>query len=246
MARYIRTFYNDEKVIMKLEGCQVCPMMRFNMLECKCTCRYFSNKYTKNSTVNPIVLDYTDEGIVKEQIKQPLWCELPYTFEELTEYRITFRAFRSSILVDGLDLCDDTKLDIIDAEELRRFEDISLEKFLLQLNGTRFNAMDTVSPEDTEEGREVDIHRDFDELQRQYEKVYGYQTPVKNNLCSICGEEDETVKRNKNIGMCDDCWDSYKDDEEKKKQAFINNFRMKRNMDFPKESFKMIDGINIE
>lgn len=246
MARYIRTFYNDDKVIMKLDGCQICPMMRFDVLNVKCTCRYFSNRFTRDNTVNPFVIDYTEDGIVKEQTKQPLWCELPYTLKDLTEYRTTFRAFRSSILVDDNDGCDDIKLDIIDAGVLRNQEDILLEKFLLQLNGTRFDKV-AFDPEDRTDGDEVNIHRDFDELEKQYGSVYGYQIPVdKHGLCSLCGEEDETVKRNKNIGMCDDCWNSHKDDEEKKKQAFINNFRMKRNKDFPKESFKTIDGINIE
>jgi hypothetical protein len=246
MARYIRTFYNDEKVIMKLNGCQVCPMMRFDIINVRCSCRYFSNKYMKNNTVNPFVIDYTDEGIVKEQTKPPLWCELPYTLEELIKYRTTYRAFRESILVDPADSCDDTKLDIIDAEVLKNKEDILLDNFLLQLNGTRFKADDNFNSEDGDD-RIVNIHRDFDELERHYESAYGYQTSVKKlGACSICGEEDETVKRDKNIGMCDDCWEEYKDDDNKKKQAFINNFRMKRNMDFPKESFKIIDGLNIE
>ena len=49
------------------------------------------------------------------------------------------------------------------------------------------------------------------------------------NKCSCCGEEKEKIDRNKNIGMCDSCWDKYKDDEKSKYFSFVNNFRLKRN-----------------
>jgi hypothetical protein len=70
-----------------------------------------------------------------------------------------------------------------------------------------------------------------------------YSTSDKNynkfhcNICSLCGEEDESVNRNTNHGMCDDCWEDGYNDSNKKKQAFINNFRLKRGESFKREKF---------
>lgn len=247
--KFIRTFYNDEKVIMKLNGCQYCPLMRFDMDKSKCNCRMFFNEM-QDSTVDVFVINYTDKGVVQDRIKIPRWCLLSDSIEDLLKNRTTYRAFPSSVLINEEDDCDDNKLEFIDAEKLRNEEDIIMENFMAQLSQRPAN----FNPEEFIDG-EVDIHRDFtnqfnarnfSSIEADAEK-YGFQIPnKKQEVCSVCGEEDESVKRNNNIGMCDDCWDTYQDDEEKKKQAFINNFRMKRNKDFPKQSFKIVDEINIK
>lgn len=237
--KYIRTFYNDEKVIMRLSGCQFCPLMRFDMINTRCLCRYFSDE-TESPLVDVFVLDYSDKGVVHDKIKIPKWCGLSDTIDELIWAKTTYRAFPSSVITNEEDDCDNDKLPFIDAEERRNEEDILFDKFLIQL---------IQKPSDLN-GESVDIHRlafpaldtrDFTNSTEYDEAKYGYQEPIiKHEVCSLCGEEDETVKRKEKYGMCDDCWEEFQFDEEKKKQAFINNFRMKRNKDFPKESFKTI------
>jgi len=65
-------------------------------------------------------------------------------------------------------------------------------------------------------------------------------TPIKNTeVCSMCGEDKEDVDKNEHYGMCNGCWELYHDNDEKKKQAFINNFRMKRGKDFKLESYNL-------
>jgi hypothetical protein len=239
--KYLRTFYNDEKVIMKLNGCQFCPLMRFDMINTRCLCRYFSNEF-QDTVVEVFVIDYSDKGVVEDKIKIPKWCGLPNTIEELIKERTTFRSFPSTILVNEDDNCDDNELPFIDAEQKKNEEDVLMEKFMIQLSKR---------PSWRKEfDEEVDIHRsdfsslnvrDFTNSTEYDEEIYGYQSSIiKQEVCSLCGEEDETVDRKEKNGMCDDCWNEYQFDEEKKKQAFINNFRMKRNKDFPKESYKII------
>lgn len=248
MEKFIRTYYNDEKVIMKLTGCQFCPLMRFDMINTRCLCRYFWDDQ-KNNVVDEFVIDYTDKGVVEDKIKIPKWCGLSNTIESLLQDRVTYRAFPSSIVVNENDDCDDNNLVFVDAEQRKNEEDVLLEKFMIQLCQRASN----FDPDEIVDG-DVDIHRDFGPLtardftnstEADAEK-YGFQTPIKKHeVCSACGEEDESVKRNEKIGMCDDCWDEYQFDEEKKKHAYVNNFRIKRNKDFPKEPFKIIDEINI-
>ena len=241
MARYIRTFYNGDKVIMKLSGCQVCPLMRFNMIDVKCTCRYFSSS-DKRNVVNHFVIDYNDKGAVYEKTMPPPWCGLPTELAGLAKYRTTFTAYYTSILINGSDDCDDNTLDIIDAEELRNREDVELDKFLTKLYCKPYNPKDsTFSPEDYVDGEGGnDTNSVHNNLQSAIsymnrERDYGYQTKIeKYKICSSCGKEKEFVKRDENMGMCNVCWDLYKDDESKKKQAFINNFRLKRDKNFLK------------
>ena len=50
-----------------------------------------------------------------------------------------------------------------------------------------------------------------------------------------------SVNRNTNHGMCDSCWEvSYKN-ANRKKQAFINNFRMKRGESFKSPKYNISD-----
>ena len=61
------------------------------------------------------------------------------------------------------------------------------------------------------------------------------------DTCSCCGERKEKVDRNKNIGMCPDCWDKNKNNKKMKNFSFINNFRLKRNKKWVDEKFKKTD-----
>ena len=223
--------------------------MKFNMIDTKCTCRYFYSTTSRLNVVDPFVIDYTDKGIVKEKITIPAWCGLVNKLCELVQNRMTFRAFPSSVLVDEND--SETDLEVIDAAKLMNHESILLDNFMLQLNGRpEDRKYTTFNPEAIADGNDVP-YTDFEEVgaldnRIDFNSTYGYQTSVtKLDVCSLCGCSDETVKRDKNIGMCDICWGQYKNDEVKKKQAFINNFRMKRDKDFRLESFKIIDDIKI-
>jgi len=248
MEKYIRTFYNDEKVIMKLSGCEVCPLMRFHKNEDSCTCRYFTDKYNDN-LIDPFVINSTLQGIVNEKIKIPEWCGLSNNLLDLAFNKTTYRAFVSSILVDNNDNCDDSLLPFIDVEKLKLEDNKKLDNFLIQLIDNKVNFDYDCDMNDnfshSESGLCIKHHSDFDKIVK-HQNNYKHQTVVKKQeICSLCGEDDESVKRTVNNGMCSECWKLYENDEDKKKQAFINNFRMKRNKNFPKESFKLISNIII-
>ncbi len=233
MSKFIRTFYNDEKVIMKLDGCHLCPLMKFNMQSLTCYCRYFMSDYG-DSIIDPFVVNYIESGIVNEKIIPPMWCELPNSLEELKKYRNTFRAFTNSILCDDLSKGeDDDKLPFINADELRNKDDKSLDEFFIKLITESFNRDD--------DGDKDNLDRVIKRDSVASQDKYAYQSfEPKFEVCSMCGEEDESVNRKEKFGMCDECWEQYKDDEEKQKQAYINNFRMKRNKAYSAETFKII------
>lgn len=228
---------------MKLSGCQFCPLMRFDMINTRCLCRWFKDE-RNNTVVDVFVIDYTEKGVVEDKIKIPNWCGLSNTIESLLQDRVTYRSFPSSVIINENDDCDDNELPFIDAEKQKNEEDVLMEKFMIQLSKRPAN----FDPEEFIDGEvnKPNLPTKYNFSDEDDER-YGYQSPIKKfEVCSSCGEEDETVKRKENIGMCDDCWDEYQFDEEKKKQAFVNNFRMKRNKDFPSEPFKIVNEIKID
>lgn len=61
-----------------------------------------------------------------------------------------------------------------------------------------------------------------------------------NKICSHCSKEKEDVDRKKNFGMCQDCFNKYKNDEKLTYFSLINNFRLKRNIEISKKDIKIL------
>jgi len=62
------------------------------------------------------------------------------------------------------------------------------------------------------------------------------------NVCSCCGLNKDNVDRNKNMGLCDDCYNDIRINYNNDKLSFIyiNNFRLKRKSTYSKSTFKKI------
>lgn len=244
--RYIRSFFDNTKSIIKISGCQHCPLMKFKVKDSVCVCRSFRD--TNNSNIiEPWVLNHTDRGIILEDIKIPKWCELPKKLEDLKEYKRTYRAFTSSVLMEENDTCNDNDLPFIDIDKESSKNPEKIYDYLMTLVDkssivgsypNRFNHFGSINDTD---------YYDDEYYGRNYEtENFNLISKSKYEVCSCCGEEDKSVKRNSNYGMCDGCWEIYKNDDFKKRQSFIHNFRMKRNNNFDyNKVFKIINEINL-
>ena len=114
--------------------------------------------------------------------------------------------------------------------------------------------------------REVEEEEDDDDREQEYLSTMGtpirqlphlreveeeeddddYVSPIRVTtptilVCSCCGGHDTSVIRDINNGMCETCYNTYKDDIIKLKQSFINNFRLKRGVIFVDRDFKLIE-----
>ena len=253
--KYIRTYYNNEKSIIKILGCHHCPLMRFDNGLFVCECRYYKSHL--NNVVKDFVSVYNKETRrIIEHIEPPFWCKLPNSLEEMFKCKQTFTLTDIGIHVKTND--DDFNCLIINAMDLNydvnnisnyknnlpfinNFNRISQNKkdyrrdSVSLFNGYGHNSSDRCrTSHGTYNSRVMD------------EYVINSSKPKNINICSLCGEEDETVDRNKNFGMCDHCFDISENDENKLNQAFINNFRLKRNIKIEYNvQFKKLKNINL-
>lgn len=62
------------------------------------------------------------------------------------------------------------------------------------------------------------------------------------NICSCCGQNKEDVDRNKNMGLCKDCYQDVINNQNDELLSFIymNNFRLKRKSTYSNLNFKKI------
>ncbi len=240
--KYIRSFFDNKKSIIKMDGCQHCPLMKFKLIDSVCLCRKFTDGNGLN-VIEPWVLDHTDSGLILGIINTPNWCKLSNSLDELKKDRTTYKPFISSILIEENDMCNDDELPLIDIDKLSLKSPEKVYDYLMflvdrssitNIYPNRINYFGSVN--------DTDYYDDEYYGGTKYEPEY----KSKHKICSSCGEEDETVKRNINYGMCESCWKLNSSDEERMKQAFINNFRMKRknNFDYNK-TFKVIKELKI-
>ena len=95
-----------------------------------------------------------------------------------------------------------------------------------------FNGMAGI---DEEEEVEYDSTRDYS----SYNYNRNYNLKKYTHTCSMCGHDHDSVDRNSNNGVCCDCLLECVDIESKK-QAFIKNFRLKREIGFTNDQFKIV------
>lgn len=253
--RYIRTYYNNEKTIIKMLGCHHCPLMRFDNGLFVCECRYY------RSHLNNIVKDFVsvyhrETKRIIEYIEPPIWCKLPKTIDEIFASHQTFTLTDIGIHVNNTD--NDNNILILDSTDLsydinnitnyknnlpiiNNFDRVSQNKKDYRRGSVSlFNGYGNNSSERCISGRGTYNSRVMDDY------IINTSKPKNTNICSLCGEEDETVNRNKNLGMCDHCLEISENDENKINQAFINNFRLKRNIKIENNiQFKKLKNINL-
>lgn len=249
--KYIRTYYENKKIVLRMLGCHHCPMMKFDKVKRICSCKYYGSNGS-NVIKSNIMVFSPHGGKVFEMVNIPDWCHLPSSMTDIMKNRQTYRMLKSGIQVTSLDNTPCEK-EFVDAFEIyidpSKFEceylsyksnlpsiidkdknksDIKVDKYIDNLIKYTF-------PNKDSEGKETE-----EESSVPAAPAAPAETPKYEN-CSLCGEEDESVDRTKNYGMCDDCWETSENDNDVKKQAFINNFRIKRKVKVDKETqFKLI------
>lgn len=237
MSKFIRTVQKidgiNQKVILQVERCNDCPLMRFHQENCLATCRVFYS--TQGNVVDDFVLDYNmGTGEIYDDINIPEWCLLADFKNQLNFDVKTYTVHNDKVLTS--EAVVDNDLPVFIASEVVQNYELDVQELLPALVTASIfkNNADAAY-----EQAYTDYEDDEDDF--TFEGFTGSSPPTvsKHGICSLCGEEDDTVNRNTNHGMCDDCWKVSHDNEDRKKQAFINNFRMKRGESFKMEKFNL-------
>lgn len=234
--KYLRTYYNNQKIILKVSLCNDCPLMRFHENEMKCTCRMFSDKKTGNNVLDNWAVNYNIFGTVFDNISIPKWCELSNTMEELFFSKLSYYPNPVSVIIETSHDNYDYNTPILNAK-IKKLENINFIYRLVQ-NNTKKNTIKHIDNKTTinKDNKNYNYNDDYDIL-KNYESNYN----LLDKICSLCGEKHDTVNRMENNGMCKKCYEKYNNDKIKMNQSFINNFRLKRNVDILEKEIKLID-----
>jgi len=228
MSKYIRILksFNLEKkpVVARMNTCNYCPLMSFNSTTCTAKCRGFKSDSYDN-TINSYVLNFHN-NLILERINIPIWCKLPKDVYELQELGRTYIIKDYSIVISYHPF--DKPNTIIDSSFLSMHGDEvkeSSEDFLSFLNKTEKDSFHKSKKFGGFDFNNFDTDSIINNLT---DRVINTFKPSIFEKCSLCGEEKESVKRDKNLGMCSECFEINKEDDSKIKIAYMNNFRLKR------------------
>lgn len=255
--KFLRSYYKNKKVIMTIDGCQNCPLIRFNEDMMMSTCRVFLDKVKNENVLDDWVVSYNTFGTIFDKIKIPSWCELPDTMVDMFSYKHTFKPTPITIQCSSSDEEDDFNLEIISIKKLKEENQNIIYKIL---NENKYNGKNNNGENDEDYPFKTDVDyinnfintkNNFDDEYDEWDNNMGGSgitnpfdrvtetTPII-EICSLCGEEHDTVNRTINNGMCTSCYDLHKNNKDKMNQSFINNFRLKRKINILHEPFKIV------
>lgn len=224
-SKCIGTKVDGKNAIMRLNTCNMCPFLTFDPFIKTAFCR---NPKEDHLTKKVITISYAymyNDGyhFPLNDVFIPDWCQL----SDLTADVI---AYKKISYQEGGNVYTDT---IQNFTEFHIYSDKNLK-----FNGCKLETRVSSSnqqkslPQSTSNIDSSDITR------------FSYSsTPyVKKDTCSSCGEYKEEVDRNKNLGMCNDCWDKISNKKHNNELyfAYINNFRLKRKSTYSKSEFKKV------
>lgn len=223
MNRYIR--FEENSIIKKeiftfyIDSCNNCPLMFYNRSGFSCKCRVFRNKEHSNIIKGFVMGFYNNK--LGEKINIPAWCGLP---KDLTELKKTDKyyiinndtvisSYKKNIPITPI---INNTFSLIDVN----FEDEDDDD--VELFDSILNTFDPMGENDRLINTEITING-----------IGGIK-------CSLCGEFKVDVKRHEHDGMCNECCTKSLNDNILLKKAFINNFRLKRNITIIDKEYKII------
>ena len=270
MTKYIRVLEQIQgkptKIILRFNICNDCPLMSFSKKEFSVSCRKFKNN-DENNIINDFVLDYDDKGLI-ENIPIPVWCELPKDIHSLNLYDETYLKKGDKILTSKGKI--EKNLPIYDIDFMKRVlknniisnkDDFvpmtivcdALNDIVSDNEGTEIE-INNKNPFDFDYDRIIDDgslksflskHREIEEEEDDDDNFEYIRRSLPTTppilVCSYCGGQDVSVNRDINNGMCETCYNTYKDNEVIMQQSLISNFRLKRGAIFVGRHFKVIE-----
>lgn len=221
--RYVKTEINGVKAPMCMNSCNLCPLLGIDREKMTANCLRFKRTFrdiepqTSNVIKKIYGYKYT-KGVYLplEIIEIPNWCLLSDKKESVLYTSLIFVKTKNN----GYRICYDNLdvLNIINSQDIEYGE----------------NGIDLIFKD------KIKTTEPFGLLPEKTQK---------NNIliekCSCCGEMKEKTDRNKYYGMCEDCWNKNKNNEQVKYFSYINNFRLKRKSTWIKKIDKKLDIVKI-
>lgn len=224
--RLIYTKINNKPSFLIMSCCNLCPFMRYDYDNNLAMCgRYIDPLSISkiNNVLEPIKLyKFINETkkISYDNINIPIWCNLTKQLNELNENGTIFTTKNGILFSESGALYNNDKNDI------RIFFDSEIQ---FDRNNSDLLIIKPVMVEL--------INSSYNKSYENYDTEYDI---IDDNICSCCGKSVDSVDREKNNGMCNDCWSSSKNDLDVLYNSHINNFRLKRRKPWKNCNFKKI------
>lgn len=234
MPKFIKTYHGKEVVIKQIKGCEDCPLFKFYPEDKAGVCRQFVGD--SNNVIKRFITSYDREsGKIFRKLDIPAWCGLDRNVKVSYFNNEVHRISATNINISKINTPHNIR--ILDASNNKDLN-VDIEAFLWDKKYQKIK-------EDFRKDQELKIYKREEDNRISWEvwndNLNSDEIPSKK--CSLCGCEEESVKRSTHFGMCEACWELSND--KTKKQAFINNFRLKRNIEFSMTSFKVIEELKI-
>lgn len=221
--RYIKTKVDGIPKILRLSSCNLCPFLIYdnNHRLSRCAKYMMLNNVTSTNIYSFSMVG--DRIIPIQEIMIPTWCGLCKN--------VTYINMDSNMYVRN------------DCNSYETVSDINRNLVIIFDDSVRYDIklQQLVSESFV---NNINYVRNEQKFLPERTSTYDIKTIPTYRTCSCCGKLTENVDRNKNYGMCDKCWDLYKDDQNIKHFSFINNFRIKRSINWSNEKYKKIKEID--
>ncbi len=220
--RYIKTYIDNNPKVLCMNTCNLCPFLIFDRVDKMVRCSKFTFKFKSTRSFYSNIIEcninaYSISGDVSMPltiINIPDWCGLSkFILEAQKQNHIYFKT--SHNMYDYV-INESTTLPAVSSHY------------------TQYN------------NKLIKLETTSNKLPAKFED-FKKTEPIKNypvlKSCSCCGSMKINIDRDKNLGMCDECWEKYKDDKDIKYKSYVNNFRLKRNSTWIKDINKKIEEI---
>ena len=224
--RYVFTKIDKRPRYLIMSKCNFCPFMINDFHNGYAKCGKFINSNQKqhySSNFIQTVYGYMQKGYGSQEmeiltrIQIPDWCGLPNHLTKISPNDIIYSIVNGKLFTESGQNYANT-IQIISDDEIQ-YSRVDYESLVLVAKKDKY------------------IHYGKNNVSDA--KVVS-DDKIETKICSSCGKHKEKINRDKRDGMCDACWTKYKKNKKKRYQTKINNFRLKRKVDWTDEEYKLV------
>lgn len=234
--RYCMTKIDNKKSLLMMSSCNFCPYMINDSDNHKAKCSVYINTDDGNNTIKDVYgylyknTEYNKIEILTN-LDIPNWCKLPSNIMDVKK-ELPLVSIKKGVLYT-------------EQSELKNYTIVSSK----MVEFDKVDGCSLVRKEKRTSKRLSDYDKDDypfwdDNDFAVSENTITNDTPLFNGICSLCGEKKDSVERNSNLGMCNECKEIK--DKNKIYKSYINNFRLKRNKKWKDIKFKVVENKTIE
>lgn len=235
--KFIRTLVNNKPTFLIMGCCNKCPFFKINSDTKQGSCIKYSDD--EQSNIIRYIYKYIFKYLLGKSlyipgfdINIPDWCELQEKLTSTVDYNVYIKNENN---VDEVSILENQSTDLavisdkyVDYDEFKGRIGLVKNNLYNDFIGINVDKKDNIAeiniPISTSTKTEIEIDN----------------TPK--GICSCCGKLQRNVDRNIQLGMCIECWIDYKWNRKIKLKSFMNNFRLKRNIQYI-DKIKVVDDL---